>query len=124
MLPAEPHQVRVARRFARRLTADWGIDEECLADLLLIVGELTADSALHGGTEMSVRIWLAGPELCVEVTDTGAPSHLSGSAVTDDGERARRLELVARLSDWCSVDRAPLRRRVRAGFGVVRCSEG
>ncbi|MEU9671195.1 ATP-binding protein [Streptomyces bobili] len=119
-LPARPRHVRAARRFAEELAAAWGMDEDCLDTIVLVVGELASNAARHGGGEMSVKVWIAGPELCVEVTDTGPPANLADERKPGPGECGRGLEIVARLTDWYVVDQGPLSRRVRAGFGIVK----
>ncbi|WP_406002159.1 ATP-binding protein [Streptomyces sp. NBC_00829] len=118
-LPAESRYVHTARRFADQGATTWGLDQDCRDTLVLIVGELAANAAQHGGAAMSVKVWIAGPELCVEVTDTG-PLPKVPDIRDPDGECGRGLGIVDRLTDWCAIDQTPLMRRVRAGFGIRR----
>ncbi|MFJ4688940.1 ATP-binding protein [Streptomyces sp. NPDC088789] len=117
-LPAESRYVPVARRFADQGAAAWGLDQDCRDTLVLIVGELAANAAQHGGAVMSVKVWIAGPELCVEVTDTGPLPKVPHTRDPADGECGRGLGIVDQLTDWCTADHTPLMRRVRAGFGI------
>ncbi|MER8037319.1 ATP-binding protein [Streptomyces hydrogenans] len=121
-LPAQPRYAAAARRFAQDLAEAWGMDRDVVDTLVLIVGELAANAAQHGGVEMYVKVWIAGPELCVEVTDTGPLLKPADDRDPASGECGRGLGIVDLLTDWCAVDHGPLTRRVRAGFGVVRYS--
>ncbi len=80
-----------ARRFVAKLAADWGVDGDRLDSLVLVVGELAANAAQHGGPEMSAI----------------------------GGECGRGLSIVAQLTDWCSVDVQAFSWHVRAGFRVA-----
>ncbi|WP_312886812.1 SpoIIE family protein phosphatase [Actinocrinis puniceicyclus] len=92
---------RAARRFARKTTADWGLDE--LTDSVLqIVSELVTNAVEHAGTPMELRLRQRHGALLIEVADgDGRPAR---QTPTDRGdERHRGLMIVQTLSERWGV---------------------
>ncbi|MGW2542626.1 ATP-binding protein [Kitasatospora sp. NPDC001574] len=117
VLQAYPCNVRIARNFARQQADAWGVGDGCVDTAILIVGELAANAAEHGGCEMTVTMWTAGTQLCVEVSDAGPRADSSGGG-PEAQERGRGLSIVASLAEWCLVDRSPLWWRVRTAIRI------
>ncbi|MEZ0090193.1 ATP-binding protein [Streptacidiphilus sp. EB129] len=99
-LPARPDLVRTARSIAGQVLTAWGLDADDRDALVLLVGELTANSALHGGEEMLVALDLdpgrSVVHLCVADLGEGRPG--AGVRSLPD-EYGRGLQIVAALAD-------------------------
>jgi anti-sigma regulatory factor (Ser/Thr protein kinase) len=67
----DPDRLAAARRFARRHAAAAGLDEERVLDVVLVVGELAANSIRHGGGRGVLRVWAEDDLLVAEVHDAG-----------------------------------------------------
>ncbi|WP_406292803.1 ATP-binding protein [Embleya sp. NBC_00888] len=115
-LTADASQVRIARRFVATLVTGWGIEAELVDSVVLVVGELAANAAEHGGSYMYVSAVLAGAELCVNVTDLG-PRAMSAVPAAGE-ERGRGLGIVDCLADWFDVTHRPQAHTACVGFHV------
>ncbi len=97
---------RLARELAARWLADHGMPQEVTDDALQVVGELTANAALHGRVpgrrfQLVLRLTGAGRTLRVEVTDTRTEKQPPATPTAPDAlsESGRGLLLVAALAD-------------------------
>ncbi|WP_405009688.1 ATP-binding protein [Kitasatospora sp. NBC_01539] len=100
-LPATPRAARLARSRCTRLLAVWGVPAD---DAIVVLAELVANAAEHGGSEMVVRLHRCGDRLEIEVVDSGASRSLpdvpGAGAVGDlEGLRGRGLPMVSALSE-------------------------
>ncbi|MYV73045.1 ATP-binding protein [Streptomyces sp. SID1046] len=93
--------VREVRHFTSALLAFWGVAACDRESALLIVGELGANAAQHGGTELAVRLSLEGMTLRIDVRDGGAHSwaRTACSTARPAGECGRGLTIVDHLAD-------------------------
>lgn len=64
-------RLRHARRFAVQQGRLAGLNDDRLEDLLLIAGELVANSLRHGGGSGTLRVWPEDRHLICEVDDAG-----------------------------------------------------
>lgn len=95
-----------ARHALRATLADWGVDEDSIADAELLVTELVTNAVLHprrapaGGAPITTSLWLAGTTLRVEVTDADPRLPVRcHPAATDEGLRG--IALVEAFSqEW------------------------
>lgn len=92
---------RAARRFAKKTSADWGLDE--LTDSLLqIVSELVTNAVEHAHTPMELRLRRRPTALLIEVAD--GDGRLARPTPTDrTDERHRGLMIVQTLSERWGV---------------------
>ncbi|WP_051900993.1 ATP-binding protein [Streptomyces aureus] len=100
-LAATPEAARLVRSCAARLLAGWGVPA---GDAIVVLAELLANAAEHGGRDMAVRLHCCGRLLEVEVVDTGCSRPLPdvrGAGVWGDleGVRGRGLPMVSALSE-------------------------
>ncbi|MFF3763333.1 ATP-binding protein [Streptomyces sp. NPDC001922] len=98
-LPAQTALAGCLRAAAADLLARWHLsDDECDA-AVLIVGELAANAAVHGRSEMSLCLTLDPDTLCIVVSDRGDPSpSREPSAGDDPDEHGRGLDIVHTLA--------------------------
>ncbi|WP_159061941.1 ATP-binding protein [Streptomyces sp. WM6368] len=98
---AEKNMVREVRHFTSSLLAFWGVAACDRESALLVVGELGANAAQYGGTELAVRLSLEGGLLRIDVRDGAAPpcARPAGSATRPAGECGRGLAIVEHLAD-------------------------
>lgn len=95
-----------ARHALRTTLADWGVDEDSIADAELLVTELVTNAVLHprralaGGSPITTSLWLTGTTLRVEVTDADPRLPVRcHPAATDEGLRG--IALVEAFSrEW------------------------
>jgi len=92
---------RAARRFAKKTTADWGLEE--LTDAVLqIISELVTNAVEHAGTPMELRLRRRPGALMIEVAD--GDGRLARPTPTDKtDERHRGLMIVQTLSERWGV---------------------
>jgi anti-sigma regulatory factor (Ser/Thr protein kinase) len=120
---AEAGQVGTVRRFVAAHVSRWGLAEQDRDCAVLIVGELAANAARHGGASMTVSVSLDDRELCIEVVD-GGPSPRDPSPrdpfalIDDDEEHGRGLGIVDQLASWTDISVEPNGWRIRAGLRV------
>jgi anti-sigma regulatory factor (Ser/Thr protein kinase) len=91
-----PTDVARARRFARAVADQWGLD---VPDLELVVGELASNAVLHAGSGYTVRLCRDGAGLVVEVAD-GNPRQprVNGGDASTGALSGRGLAIVGRVS--------------------------
>lgn len=107
-LPATLENAHRVRACCARLLAAWGVPA---GDALVVLAELLANAAEHGGEEMAVRLCHRADRLEVEVVDTGSsgrplpavpgPAARGGVEAWGDveGLRGRGLPMVSVLSE-------------------------
>ncbi|MGY6021674.1 ATP-binding protein [Streptomyces spinosirectus] len=98
-LPAQEALVGCLRATAADVLTRWRLSDDERDAAVLIVGELGANAATHGRSEMSLRM-IRGPEtLCIVVSDHGEPSLSRPPSVTGDpDECGRGLDIVRALA--------------------------
>ena len=110
---------------ARHLLADWlehqPVDQEEVADLLLIASELCSNAVRHATDRpgaAALRAWADGDSIVVEAEDDGAfpvkPVDAAIECPPVDAEQGRGLYLIDALADEVAT-------RVEDGRTVVRC---
>ncbi|WP_432145997.1 ATP-binding protein [Streptomyces sp. bgisy084] len=115
-LPAQEALVGCLRRIAADLLGRWHLSDDERDAAVLIVGELAANAALHGRSEMSLCLTLGPGTLRIAVGDHGDPAPPREPSATDDpDEHGRGLTLVHALSS-----RVDLRRDDR-GTWILAC---
>ncbi|MFI2189420.1 ATP-binding protein [Streptomyces sioyaensis] len=98
-LPAQEVLVGCLRRIAADLLSRWHLSDDERDAAVLIVGELAANAALHGRSEMSLCLILGPGALRIAVGDHGDPAPSREPCATDDpDEHGRGLTLVRALS--------------------------
>ncbi|WP_171163417.1 ATP-binding protein [Streptomyces sp. I05A-00742] len=99
-LPASPRSVAAARRFSRRLLAEWGLDE-LTDDAALLLSELVTNAIVHvpeGSGDVELSLSRTPGHVVAQVTDRGGalpPCSLSGQ----DSENGRGMWLVEQIAD-------------------------
>ncbi|MFI6567397.1 ATP-binding protein [Streptomyces sp. NPDC050534] len=98
-LPAQEALVGCLRATAADLLTRWRLSDDERDAAVLIVGELGANAATHGRSEMSLCM-IRGPEtLCIGVSDHGEPSpSRPPSGGGDPDECGRGLDIVHALA--------------------------
>ncbi|MFI7357875.1 ATP-binding protein [Streptomyces avidinii] len=98
---AEKNMVREVRHFTSSLLAFWGVAACDRESALLVVGELGANAAQHGGAELAVHLSLEGMTLHIDVRDCGPlrPARPSGTTARPAWECGRGLTIVGHLAD-------------------------
>ncbi|WP_407915014.1 ATP-binding protein [Kitasatospora sp. NE20-6] len=117
-LPADTEHTRTARQWTKAVLGTWHVAQSLIDDALLVVAELTANAAEHGGRRMIIRLGRAGAALHISVADHGAgaaatlprqrcgaslqePEQEQGQGQGQEQERGRGLGIVAALcSTW------------------------
>lgn len=116
-LPAEATDVGVARHWATGVLTLWGLSEQDCSVAAMVIGELAANAALYGQSEMTVRLAQEHDLLRVCVTDSGARG--GHSLRREPGEHGRGLAIVRALADSMEVTREPGGWRVGAVLRVT-----
>lgn len=95
------------RRLVGAAAREHGLDVDRVADLVLVVNELAANSMEHGPGSGTLRLWRVPPTaLLAEVSDAGGGIDLPFPGITlppPDGARGRGLWLASELSDVMQV---------------------
>jgi anti-sigma regulatory factor (Ser/Thr protein kinase) len=108
-LAAHPSGLAVSRGRLRRWLASAGVDPEASADVLLAVGEATANATEHavvgatGDVEITVTADIAGSLLRLTVTDTGVWKPVPASS----GHRGHGIHLINALVDSAELTTTP-----------------
>lgn len=108
-LAAHPSSLAVSRGRLRRWLASAGVDSEASADVLLAVGEATANATEHavvGATrdvEITVTADITGTRLRLTVTDTGVWKPPPASS----GHRGHGIHLINALVDSAELTTTP-----------------
>ncbi|MEU9395410.1 ATP-binding protein [Streptomyces sp. NPDC048324] len=98
-LPAHEALVGCLRRAAGVVLSRWHLSDDEQDSALLIVGELAANAAVHGRSEMSLHMVLAEGTLGIVVGDHGEPAPTPRRPTGGDpDERGRGLDIVHALS--------------------------
>ncbi|MFF8942305.1 ATP-binding protein [Streptomyces sp. NPDC014864] len=98
-LPAHEALVGCLRRAARTVLRRWQLSDDIQDSALLIVGELAANAAVHGRSEMSLHLVLARGTLGIIMGDHGDPTPSHHRPTDDDpDEHGRGLDIVHTLS--------------------------
>jgi anti-sigma regulatory factor (Ser/Thr protein kinase) len=98
------------RRFAAAEAERAGLDKERIADLVMALSELAANTLAHTSGPGTVRIWLAGDEIVGQVDDSGLISDpLVGIYCPDPTEvpRGHGLWVVHQLCDLVETRSGP-----------------
>ncbi|MFP1628514.1 ATP-binding protein [Streptomyces sp. 5K101] len=111
-LPAEVPWVPIARRSAAAVLAHWGIPDTESDVVELIIGELAANAAQHGRSDMTLRLSLTAGALRISVTDSGDDTEPRPPRSQDPDEHGRGLDLVALLAHETHVHQDTRGRRV------------
>ncbi|MDQ0579034.1 ATP-binding protein [Streptomyces rishiriensis] len=99
-----PADVRSAVRQAvtgRCGTLGCRYDEDGLSDALLVASELTANAILHGGGITAFDVDMAGPAVCVSVSDRSDRLPVTAAPVDEQGRQragGRGWSIVCRLA--------------------------
>ncbi|MGC7094057.1 anti-sigma factor RsbA family regulatory protein [Amycolatopsis lurida] len=109
------------RRFAGERAAAYGLDEDRVLDLTLVVGELCANSLRHGRGSGVLRVWCEEGTVICEIRDSGhITDPLAGrrpASPTQPGGRG--LLMVNFLSDLVRVHTAPDGTQTRIYFHLT-----
>lgn len=102
-LPAHEALVGCLRGAAGAVLTRWGLTGDEQDSALLIVGELAANAAVHGRSEMSLHLILTRGTLGIVVGDHGEPSPSHRPTHDDPDEHGRGLDIVHTLSTQVDV---------------------
>ncbi|MFJ5779787.1 ATP-binding protein [Streptomyces sp. NPDC093094] len=118
-LPAVAASVPRTRRFTRSVLENWGLQGEVMDNTEIIVSELAGNAALHGRSELTVRLALGRlSPLHVTVIDSG-DRDCRCQPDRDDVEHGRGLLLVHGLAQHVLVTHQPSWHRVRVCVTVT-----
>lgn len=98
--PSVATAVADARRFVRRVLADWDMDE-AIDDAVLATSELATNAIAYAGTSFEVSCRLTAGEIQVEVRDLHPTRTIEMPGVT--ASSGRGLPSIARLADSWGV---------------------
>ncbi len=111
------------RRFAVALARQAGLPASRIADLMLAVGELTANTLVHTNSQGTFAIWVSDGEVVFQVSDTGSISDpMAGTlkpAPTAPGSR-RGLWLIHQVADLVETRTGPSGTAVRVHLRLPR----
>lgn len=98
-----------ARALAGAAADGAGLSAERRFDLVAAVGELTANSVMHGGGSGTIRVWREAGSLVVQVEDAGVIEEpLTGRVRPDPSQHhGRGLWMVNHLCDLAQVRSGP-----------------
>lgn len=115
-----PTSVSEARRFARDVLAEWGLDD-LLDDVVLLTSELVTNAVTHAGTPMTVAVVREEDRLRIDVFDQHPTRVLpvGANARPGAGEHGRGLLITSALSTAWGVEYRKDHKRVWAAFALV-----
>ena len=115
-----PTSVSEARRFAREVLADWGLDD-LLDDVVLLTSELVTNAVTHAGTPMTVAVVREEDRLRIDVFDQHPTRVLpvGVNARPGAGEHGRGLLITSALATAWGVEYRRDHKRVWAAFALV-----
>ncbi|MEV7689787.1 ATP-binding protein [Streptomyces bungoensis] len=103
-LPAHEALVGCLRHAVRAVLTRWRLSADERDAALLVVGELAANAAVHGRSEMSLHLVLTQGTLGLVMGDHGDPAPSHRPATDDDpDEHGRGLDIVHTLSTRVDV---------------------
>lgn len=110
-----------ARTMVRAAAEGAGLSAERCFDLVAAVGELTANSVLHGGGNGVLRVWSEPESLVVQVEDAGVIEQpLTGRVRPDPSQHnGRGLWMVNHLCDLAQVRSGEGGTTVRVRMGLA-----
>jgi anti-sigma regulatory factor (Ser/Thr protein kinase) len=115
-LPATESSVRVARKFAAGVLAEWAIGGEPAENAVLIVSELLTNAIVHGDPPIELRLHLTADELTIDVDDGSSVMPRKLRPAPED-PHGRGVAIVAQLSRrWAA--------RPHGRGKTVRCTIG
>lgn len=102
-------RLAAVRRFAQERAEECGLTPDRIADLVLAVAELSANSVLHGTGHGAVRVWPEDGHILCEVVDEGTlDDPLAGRRPATPGQiGGRGLVLVNQVADLVRMYRRP-----------------
>ncbi|HEY9394362.1 MAG TPA: ATP-binding protein, partial [Nocardioides sp.] len=115
-----PTSVSEARRFAREVLAEWGLDD-LLDDVVLLTSELVTNAVTHAGTPMTVSVVREEDRLRIDVFDQHPTRVLpvGVNARPGAGEHGRGLLITSALATAWGVEYRRDHKRVWAAFALV-----
>lgn len=104
-----PDQLSVVRGRTAARADQFGVDAHRVADLVLAVHEIAANSIRHGGGAGRFRLWRAGRSLVAEISDAGTiDDPLAGRRQPGEGpESGRGLWIANQLCDLLAIRSVP-----------------
>ncbi|MEU8974623.1 ATP-binding protein [Streptomyces monashensis] len=117
-LPAQEAHVSAARHFTADLLECWSVPESERDSAVLIVDELTANSAQYGRECMTLVLVLDHGALHIVVSDSGSAVERGSYDVAPD-EHGRGTGIVSYLAQSTEIRQTHSGREVRA---CLRCS--
>ncbi|WUC16424.1 ATP-binding protein [Streptomyces sp. NBC_00564] len=111
-LSATVASVPVARAWAADVLRHWCVPSDAMDSGLLVIGELAANAAVHGRTEMTVLLCLGIRTLRITVVDSGVRDPQTRGEVDPD-EHGRGFNIVRLLAAWTDVRDTPQGRTVQ-----------
>jgi len=107
--------------------SELGLDEQRVADLVLVAQELAANSVRHGGTTAAtpatLRLWRVDDRVVCQVTDGGTgmadPGAVGVQRVAAGASAGRGLWIVRQLAESVDIRSAPDGVTVTATFAVT-----
>ncbi|TXS47898.1 ATP-binding protein [Streptomyces sp. uw30] len=101
-LSATVASVPVTRAWAADVLRHWRVPSDATDSALLVIGELAANAAVHGRTDMTILLGLDNRTLRIAVVDSGLSApHTRGEV--DPDEHGRGFNIVRLLSAWTEV---------------------
>jgi anti-sigma regulatory factor (Ser/Thr protein kinase) len=104
--PARPESVPLMRGFARDAGRAWGIGDDAVDALSLIISELVANACQHSGSaEVAVRLFADPDRVVAQVSDRGSWKPVAHSLPDDEATSGRGLQLVRAFAEEVHVAR-------------------
>ncbi|WP_406131915.1 SpoIIE family protein phosphatase [Streptomyces anthocyanicus] len=93
-----PEAVRHARRFARRTLRTWGVPDDDIDGVLLIVSELVTNALVHTDGKVRLDLTLIGGRLRVAVADASPRTPVKPTSIGWEATGGRGILLVEAMS--------------------------
>jgi anti-sigma regulatory factor (Ser/Thr protein kinase) len=116
----DPSSLGKARRFAAEEVGQRGVPDVRIPDVVQVVGELAANSLVHGGGRGRLQVWTEHGQVVCEVHDAGhIRDPMAGHLPAGNRDlHGRGLLMVNLLSDLVRMHTAPGSTTVRAYFAL------